>query len=128
MENKFPPTDWVKELPTIGSQCPKCTTGYLTDSSFTAKNGKSYEKVSCPACKYAWIKSQFKEGSKRATPMREGDQGAQILQGIDDIKAGIKVINDNIKTIFSGKKEEPEYKIEGLQDGDGGTGQSASTD
>ena len=103
MDNKNDST-WVDTLPIIGTQCEKCMQGYLVDATFMSKKGVKWEKVRCPACKHSWLKSQSKRKSE-SSPLREGDQGAQILQGIDDIKAGIKVINENIKVIFGGKKE-----------------------
>ena len=114
MNNKNDST-WVDTLPVVGTQCEKCMQGYLVDATFMSKKGVKWEKVFCPSCKHSWLKSQSKRKGG-SSPLREGDQGAQILQGQDKILAAIKIVNENIKVALGVNKQPKQPELSDRND------------
>jgi len=82
-------TKWLSSpslLPKIDTQCPRCSEGIVEDNSFTSKKGVPFQSTSCKKCHTDWVVSQY--------------EGEIIIRGIEDIKTGLKIINENIKTLI----------------------------
>jgi len=75
---------WLQalEIPPEGAECPKCNEGFLKKSQY-------WEGVYCPSCNWKFRLSKFppkeKKQIKTETPLKEQDQGEQILKGLREI-------------------------------------------
>jgi DNA-directed RNA polymerase subunit RPC12/RpoP len=97
---------WVnkEDLPQIGTQCPKCKTGFIEEFSGTSKKGNSYNGVRCDSCKYKWTISFRDNSVSRGTSgvhKRFDEMGDYVkkevkprLNKIDDIHKWVEIIKD----------------------------------
>jgi len=108
MAGNYPSSEFVKEtdLPTIGTQCPKCRQGYIVTHQFTSKKGEVFTGVKCDGCNYSWIKSNWED-----KPEPAGGLGSTEL----NYKAiGLKLdkLNERLDVLgkYLGKEIEPYVK------------------
>ena len=108
-------------MPQIGTNCPSCQKGYIIDNSFVSykkdPKGINYQSVSCKTCQTDWVVSQFDKPKTVEVQTQEEYQKdpdnfheehflalthiteEELRENLEEIKAGIKVINENIKAL-----------------------------
>lgn len=92
-------TKFTSDQPSVGTQCPVCNEGFIESNNFTDKKGNKWYSVKCENCLVKWL-SKFPPKGEPAEVSKELDQGELILGGINQLKEGIKVINDNLKNLI----------------------------
>ena len=89
--------EFTDKQPQIGTQCPKCKTGYIEANDFIDKKGVKWYSVVCKKCLTKWMSKYPPKGAEK--PQNGAKMGEQIL--LDEILAFRKEFN----TRMDGLKE-----------------------